>query len=302
MVAIIVLNWNGLNDTLKCLQSLIAVNYSNYSIFLVDNNSSNNEGKIIKEKFGSYIYLIQNKINYGFAEGNNIAIRHIMDNSVPDYVLLLNNDTVVHPDFLMEMVKLAETDSLIGIIGPKTYLFGSNNKFQLATVKINLWTSQTIFTGTGKVDMGQYDDIQDIDYCQGSCFLIKREVIETVGLLDPSFFVYWEENDYCLRAKKEGFRIVYCTKAKIWHKDWSRAKGPHTNVRINSHAVYYLSLNRFRFMKKHATTLQKITASLCYFGFELWFLSIIYLIYHHSVRGFKSLLKGSINGVRLLIK
>jgi cellulose synthase/poly-beta-1,6-N-acetylglucosamine synthase-like glycosyltransferase len=82
-----------------------------------------NDAQVLKEQFGDYIYLIQNEMNYGFAEGNNIGIRHILRKSTPDYILLLNNDTVVHPQFLDELVKVTEHDRSIGIAGPKTYLY-----------------------------------------------------------------------------------------------------------------------------------------------------------------------------------
>jgi len=300
-VSIIILNWNGLEDTIECLESLKKIAYPNYEVIVIDNGSVGNDAQRLKEKFGDYIYLIQNERNYGYAEGNNIGIRHVLKESTSDYVLLLNNDLVVHPQFLDELVKLAEDDCSIGIAGPKSYLYSSRNKLEFTTAKIDLWRGRTVQVGFGRIDSGQYDNVQDTDYCQGACFLIRREVIQRIGLLDASYFAYWEETDYCLRARKEGFRIVYCPRAKIWHKGWSKMWDKDRTSSLMAGAVYHLTRSTFIFMKKHARKLQIGTYLLYFLTIHFWVMGVHFLVRRRSLQGFASFLRGVKDGLRLLM-
>ena len=291
-VSIIILNWNGIEDTIECIESLKNINYQEYKIIVVDNGSSENEGQVLKAKFGDYIDIIRNERNYGYAEGNNIGIRYVLNKSMPEYILLLNNDTVVHPRFLNELIDIAEQDSATGVAGPKTYYYDNAMELQFVATKVNLWTGWINHIGVGEIDSGQYNTIRDTDYCQGSCFLIKQEVIQTIGLLDSAYFAYWEETDYCRRAHKAGFRIVYCPDAQIWHKT------PQTGYEAN--AIYYLTRNRFLFMRKHAGKLQILTFLLYYFSFRFILFTGHFLVRRKSLKSFKSFLRGVKDGVQLL--
>ncbi|MGP8012425.1 MAG: glycosyltransferase family 2 protein, partial [Halobacteriota archaeon] len=139
-VAIVVLNWNGKRDTVECLASLNEIDYSNYEILLVDNGSTDGSQKYFRAQYPE-IELIENEMNLGFAEGNNVGIRHAM-NGRADYVLLLNNDTFVHPKFLSELVRVAEGGSRIGFVGPKIYYQewrGQRDVIAFAGGCVNLW-------------------------------------------------------------------------------------------------------------------------------------------------------------------
>ena len=148
-VIIIVLNWNGLDDTLECLESLININYSNYEILVVDNGSDLNEYNILLKKYIDKIHFIRNNKNYFFSEGNNIGIRYVIKKFNPDYVMLLNNDVIVENNFLIELIKVAEEDCSIGILSPfiywyekPTYIQGGGEKirwFRIFSEK--LWTT-----------------------------------------------------------------------------------------------------------------------------------------------------------------
>jgi hypothetical protein len=120
-VSIIVLNWNGLEDTIECLESLRKITYPNYGVIVVDNGSEGNDVEVLKEKFGDYIHIIENDRNYGTAEGYNIGMRHAFESLASEYILLLNNDTVVDADFLIELVTVAERNGHIGMVGPVIY-------------------------------------------------------------------------------------------------------------------------------------------------------------------------------------
>lgn len=261
-VSIIILNWNGLEDTIECLESLKNIVYPEYTIILVDNGSANNESEKLKSLFGDYIDLIQNDKNYGFAKGNNIGIKRALDQYSPDYILLLNNDIIVHPRFLNELISVAVRKSEIGIVGPKTYWYSEPSRLQFTTARVNLWTGTVTVPFAGQLDNEQQNDVEETDYCLGACFLIKYPVIKRIGLLKEKYFTYWEETDYCIRARKAGFTCIYCPEAKIWHKNDNSFNSERT--------IYYYSRNRLLFVRENASKAQKCSFFLFYFLFDLW--------------------------------
>jgi hypothetical protein len=221
-VSIIILNWNGLDHALECLESLKKIVYPNYDVIVVDNASKGDDAKILRQKFGDYVHVIENDKNYGFAEGNNIGMRYALRTFSPAYLLLLNNDTVVAPDFLDELVKVAESSTEIGIVGPKIYYYdfeGHKDIIWFAGGKIDWWR-WWIYShiGTNDSDMPQYHHIANVDWISGAALMIKRSVIEKISFLDSSYFSGNEDVDYCLKARKYGFRNVYVPTARVWHK------------------------------------------------------------------------------------
>lgn len=336
-VSIIILNWNGWEDTIECLESLYQITYPNYDVIVVDNGSEDDSIEKIKEyadgeikvksnffeyssenkpiKFKEYTreeaergkekeienllsdkkhIIIKNEKNYGFAEGNNIAIRYTLKALNPDYVLLLNNDTVVDTEFLSELMKVGESDEKIGILGPKTYYYSQPNRIQLTWNKIDMWRGQVFLAGAGEIDRGQHNEIRETDYVPGSCLLIKRETIERIGLLDASYYCYWEETDYCMRAKSVGFRSVYCSKATIWHKISQSAS------RVTGLSNYYMVRNRFQFMRKYATKAQLLSFQLWLFCVELWLHSSLLLIRHRDVKALGAFYRGIKDGIKMI--
>lgn len=215
-VSIIILNWNGLDDTLECLESLTRITYPNYEVIVVDNGSEGNDVEVLQARFGGYVQMIVNDKNYGFSEGNNIGMRHALQAEV-EYILLLNNDTTVAPDFLSELVKVGESDSAIGLLGPKAYFYHEPDVIWFAGGKISL-LSRTSNRGYRQVDRGQYDKVDNVDFISGSCMLIKRRALESVGLLDAAYFFAFEDVDLSLRSLRAGFRNVFVPSSRIWHK------------------------------------------------------------------------------------
>lgn len=222
-VSMIILNWNGVEDTIECLESLKKITYPNYEVIVVDNASSGNDVEVLRERYGNYIHVIANDENYGYPEGCNVGMRYALKKGT-DYILLLNNDIVVDPEFLTELVKVAESDPSIGLTGSKIYYYYHPNRIQSAGGKIRWWLGDIEGYG-GEEDMGQYDDVAERDLVFATSCLIKKKVIERISFLDPFFFFGVEEYDYCPRAKRAGFKVVYVPHSKVWHK-WgaSRAK------------------------------------------------------------------------------
>lgn len=277
-VAIILLNYNGLKDTVECLQSIKRNKYPNYELYLVDNCSNGEDVKILKEQYTSfYDSLIEIKPkNLGFTGGNNFALRKLKNREDVDYFLLLSNDVITDSRFLSELVKVAEGSPNIGIVGPKIYYYdfdGRKDIIQSAGAKINLWLG--IFDGKGsqQEDKGQLDKISEVDYVGGSCLLIKRATIKEIGLLDERYFLYFEETDWCLRAKRAGYSILYVPRSQIWHKQGSSMR------ELPEIPTYYATRNLFWFEKKFANPFQL----LLFFGYYFiivfpWKISCFFLI------------------------
>lgn len=289
-VGIIVLNWNGLEDTLECLESLKKITYPNYKIIVVDNGSKGDDANILRSRYGGYIEVIANERNYGYPEGNNIGIRYALKRNV-SYVLLLNNDVTVDPKFLTDLVKVAESSKNIGIAGSKILYYDQPNVIQTTGGKINLWSGNIKNFGRCD-DYGQYDKLSDRDFVYGTSMLIKRSVIEKVSLLDASFFFGIEEYDYCQRAIKAGFRVVYVPQSKVYHKvGASRAKltnYPKTLAKISKEGGFLNWKYSFRLFKKH------LPAPLFILSFMLWG---IRLCSYFASRFMIHLLKGNIRAI-----
>lgn len=237
-VTIIILNWNGLSDTTECLTSLQSVTYPNFDVLVVDNDSSNNESKVLRERFGSFIEVLENSENFGFAKGNNLGIQRALDNSA-DYVLLLNNDTVVQPDFLDLLVDTAQSSNA-GIVGPKILVY-STDKISAVGGTIH-WFSRFI---TRHVTDPTHK-VTAYPFLTGCCLLIKREVFKKIGLLNESYFLYYEDTDFCMRTAQAGYTIVVDPKATIWHKISQSVK--HESAWYH----YYTNRNTLLFCKNNA--------------------------------------------------
>lgn len=232
LVYIIVLSWNGRNDTIECLKSLQQLTYPNALILLVDNASTDGTVAAVRSAFPRVEILVNEK-NIRFAGGNNVGIHHALRQGAK-YVLLLNNDTVVDPDFLNYLVHGAEQDTAIGMAGPKIYYYreprlraempaSSNFGVQARLIwsaggTIEWWKGWISHVGIREYDRGQYDTIREVDYLTACCVLVKREVIERVGMLDERYFIYGEDADWCVRARRAGYKLLYIPSSVLWHK------------------------------------------------------------------------------------
>lgn len=285
-VSIITLNWNGLEDTTECLESLKKVTYPNYEVIVVDNGSEGNDAQVLKEKFGDYIQLIQNDKNYGFGEGFNTGIRYVLANSQPKYILIVNNDVVVDPNFLDELVRVAEGDERIGIVGPKIYYYdyeGRKDIIWSAGGKIRQWALKIHRQiGENDEDLPKYQYVTSVDWITGAVLMFKSRVTEKVGLLNPWYFVGHEEIEYCLKARKHGFKIVYVPTAKAWHKVGVSARKLH---------ITYADPSSYYYLIKQSFPLYVYIYHLLLLPALLFRWALLYLIRHrdrHTLRRFLS--------------
>ncbi len=243
-VAIILLNWNNEQDTIECLRSLKKIEYPNYGVIVVDNGSAEASVAAIRGAHPG-TEVVENGRNLGFAAGNNVAIKMALQRGF-DYVLLLNNDTVVDPKFLSELVRVGESDPNIGVLGPKIYYYSEPKRIWFAGGAINYWTGRLYHIGFRENDVGKYDTIRDVDTVTGCALMAKRRVYEDVGLLYEAMFAYFEDSDFSVRAHKKGYRNVYVPTSIVWHKISSTAK------KLKDFQAYYNLRNWLIFMKRNA--------------------------------------------------
>lgn len=243
-VYILVLNWNGWKDTIECVESCLKLTYVNSNILIVDNASSDDSEVILRERFPD-IDIIQTGENRGYAGGNNFGIRFALAKGA-DYVWLLNNDTKVDPAALDEMVRVAKNDSTVGMVGPKILLYSRPEYLNCIGSTINLITGQPRLIGLGEKDDGLFDEIKEMDTLSGCSLLVSKDVVDAVGLLDEKFFLFYEETDWILRAKRAGYRMLYVPRARIWHKV-SASVGGHQSPLM----LYYMTRNNPLLMRQN---------------------------------------------------
>lgn len=240
-VAIIIVNWNRRADTLACLASLRQLTYPNVTIMLVDNGSTDGTADAVREAFPQ-ITVIELEDNLGFAAGNNIALSRAIAQGM-DYALLLNNDTEVEPRLLDALIDAAEQDPRVGIVGPKIYYYDTPTILWSAGGTIDWLRGTTAMRGLNSQDTGEFDQIQEVDFVTGCALLVRCSMLETVGLLDERFGMYFEETEWCVRAARQGRRIIYTPHGHVYHKvqPTDRDTAPYV--------VYYMARNRLLFLR-----------------------------------------------------
>ena len=245
-VSVITVNWNNFNDSAECLESLRKTTYPNFEVMVVDNGSVGDDVSLLKQRFGDSIRLVVNDKNSGFAGGCNIGIKDALARGA-DYVVLLNNDTVVAPDFLEGLVKVAQSDKRVGVAGGKVFCYELPELIWFAGGIINYRTGRTPIRGSGEADKGQFDKVVGVDWISGCFMFISRDVLQAVGMLDERFFFGWEDVDLCVRAARKGFKVLFVPESRIWHKGF----GVNKRDRLMGMPVYYATRGQFLFMDKH---------------------------------------------------
>ena len=241
LVSIVILNWNNQKLLHQCLTSVLCTNYSNYEVIVVDNGSTDGSSAMVRREFPT-VTLIENERNLGFSEGNNRGIRRSKGN----YIVLLNEDTEVDPNWLINLIEVAKSDEQIGILGCKLYYFQNRRIIQHAGGVIGKHAISG-HIGDGQVDTGQFDEIAYLDYVTGAAFMIRRELLDDIGLLDPIYFAYFEDTDICYRARKSGFKVVYVPSAIVYHH---RSASWRANS-VSERHLYLNERNRVRFVFKN---------------------------------------------------
>jgi GT2 family glycosyltransferase len=209
-VSCIVLNWNGWNDTVRCLAAIKESAFRNLQVIVVDNKSTDDSVEQIKTAHPDTL-VIEAAANLGFAGGNNLGIRHALADGA-DYIWLLNNDTLPTPEALSELVEKAVSDLGIGAVASVSYYCDSPSRVEAwAGAQVNLWI------GYGRNSTEPRPD-NWFHSLNGTSLLISRACLKDAGLLDEGFFLYWEDTEFCLRLRKRGWRIAAAPKSVVFHR------------------------------------------------------------------------------------
>ncbi|MBI2899308.1 MAG: glycosyltransferase family 2 protein [Planctomycetes bacterium] len=225
-VAIVVLDFNGKADTLECVRSLARLTYPSWRLYAVDNGSREPIAAEVRSILPDAV-VIENGRNLGFTGGNNVGCRRAIEDGA-DHILLLNNDTVVDPGCIEPLVREME-DPGVGMSTPKIYFYGEDRVFWAHGASVERWTGRSPHVGVYQKDRGQFDHVREVERITGCAMFVRREVFDRVGFLDDRFFIYSEELDWCLRARRAGYRLVVVKDSVIWHKghrDSGRAGRP----------------------------------------------------------------------------
>ncbi|MCJ7813647.1 glycosyltransferase family 2 protein [bacterium] len=288
-VAVSILNWNRKEMVLDCIQHIQKLDYPVQEIIVVDNASTDGSVEAVKEKFPN-VNLIVNDQNYGTIEGQNICLQRALDTDV-EYIYLVDCDIIVDAASLTELVKVADREDQVGLVGTKMLHYHQPDTILSAGGIIDFTQNVTRGRGVNEKDIGQYDWIEEVDHLWGGAILIKREVLERVGLFDPGYIGYWfNDTDLCVRVKNAGYKLIFCPFAKVWHK-------PHATEEQFSYRKKYLATrNAVRFMKKYATPVNWLKYTFFVFA-GLPYMFIRDLILHRNCGGAVGKIHGFMAGL-----
>lgn len=247
-VFIIIVNWNGKRDTLQCLHSLSKETYRNKEIIVVDNGSIDGSIKAIKEAY-PLCNVIAEQRNIGFAAGNNKGIEQALDLGA-DAVILLNNDTIVATNLISSFLSTA-SEYPNAILGAKIYQMDNPSKLDHLGGNWNSAAGNFDLIGKGESKL-HYTTSIAMDYACGCALFIPSSILRRVGLLDVNYFLYWEDSDFCFRARRLGHETRLCPHAKVWHI------GSHSMTTHSIQTIYFWWRNRLRWINKNLTRSEKI--------------------------------------------
>lgn len=262
LLSIVTINFNGYKDTCELIDSIKRYIQSvSYEIIVVDNASRQQEGELIKSNY-PWVSVICSTVNLGFSGGNNLGIKQANG----EYIFLLNNDTYVCDDHFDVLIKLLKENDRIGIVSPKIRFAAQPQLIQYAGfTSLSHITLRNKAIGYAEVDNGQFNSTYQTGYAHGAALLIKKTVIEKIGLMPEIFFLYYEELDWCTKALENNYEIWYSGLATVYHKE-SQSTGEASPLK-----TYYMTRNRLLYAWRHKEGLSK------------W-VSLLYLIIVVSLR------------------
>ena len=269
-IHLIVLNWNDKELSRKCLSSIEKVSYSNYEVLIVDNNSEDGSVEFFKQHFPNYD-ILSLKDNLKYAGGNNAAVDYLQPNE-EDYLVFINNDTIVSSDFLDHLIDPFLNDPNCIITVPKILFAMDINKIWYAGGLVNMWKGTIDHIGIRNFDAPRYSFMMETDYATGCCLCISYTDFEKLNYFDTTFNMYCEDVDLSIRAKKMNRKIVYSPKSIILHSV-SQSLGENSLKKIRNKLSGQVKL-----FWKHASGLQIITLTFHWLLFYLP-LGMLKLIY-----------------------
>ncbi len=294
-VAIILVNWNGLAVTKQCLHSLRALRYRSFQVIVVDNASSDGSAEMLPKEFPE-IVLLTADTNLGFAGGNNIGFRYAFQHHF-SYILMLNNDTIVEPDFLDHLIQYMERHPDAGAIQPRIHFEHDRSLIWNGGSKHAVWSGFLYTEDVHRKPSNRSLQLKKVDWITGCAFLIRTNVLQQTGLLAENMFMYSEDVDLSMRIKALGYTLIYHPQAVIYHiagmSNKTTTKGKEGYVHPLVH--YYNQRNRIWILKKYTPIYALPTVIICNF----FYISLI--IGYFALRGrfnkFKAVLKAVKDGL-----
>jgi GT2 family glycosyltransferase len=244
LVYTILINFNGWQDTVACLESCEGLAYEPNRVLVVDNGSTNDSVARLRGRFPE-LSLVETGRNLGFAGGNNAGIRIAMEAGA-EFVWLLNNDTVVDPAALAELVAACQEDDAIGIVGSKIHYMDRPTTLWFAGGEISPLWGWTRHRGEGGADTVQRSVPAEVDFITGCSLLARTDVIGRSGPMREDLFLYWEDVEWCTRTRKGGWKILYAPASRVWHKLGASTPGEASAVRWR-----YEGRNRMLYWRDH---------------------------------------------------
>ena len=247
-VCAVTANWNGLDDTIECVESLLAQTQPLTRIIVVDNASLDRDADRLVERFGTAITVLRNSTNLGCAGGYNTGIDYALSHLAPDYILAINNDVMADPKMVAEMVGATGGDPRVGIIGARIYYYdwhGRKDVIWSAGGTIHRWGLKLHRQrGDGAADGPEFDEPRDLDWASGAAVLLTPAALRDGGHFNTWYFIGHEDVELCLKASAAGHRIVYAPRAKAWHKVGASARKVGVSY-ADPAAYYYLIRHTF---------------------------------------------------------
>lgn len=313
---IVLVNYNGFEDTIECLDSLLNLNCKNFQIIIVDNDSTDNsvlkinktynniiiynkeeaiEGMNVEKenKFNNPIILIDAKENKGFAAGNNIALKYILNKNDFDYVWFLNNDTIVENTSLNELIIGINKYKNIGAVGSKILYYDNKNLLQNMGTKIKRRSffnlcEPIINLKQENIDNGQYDSDFEVNDIMGASLLVKKDTLNKIGLMPEEYFLYGEETDWNFNIQKNNYKLMTIYKSKVYHKKSNSTGGDLSDI-----TLYYRTRNQLILNKKYMNII-KYLMFLCFYSLK----RIIFAFLKLNKKQRQILIKGLIDGIQ----
>lgn len=266
-ISIVILNWNGKEDTIECLKSVQKCQIPSIrqaqdkkfkcQIIVVDNGSTDGSITAIKKKFPK-VEVVEIGRNLGFAGGNNVGVKKAIEDGA-DFVLVLNNDTTADENLLVHFIEALDNNKDVGILSPMIYFSQGyeyhKERYSKAEQGKVIWYAGGVIDwdnvlaanyGVDDTDIGQYENEREIDFATGACMFIRREVLEKFGMFNEKYYLYLEDADFSQRVKNAGYKVIFVPQAKVWHKV-SQSSGIGSSLND-----YYITRNRLLFGLKYA--------------------------------------------------
>lgn len=260
-VGVVLVNWNSAEETIKAARSVLASRAVAPRLIVVDNGSTDNSATRLRDALPTSDLLLASA-NLGYASGVNIGLRRILEYGL-DHAMVLNNDTTLYPDCIINLLEALGEEPAAGIAGPLIYYADEPQRIWYLADHHKRFLPVPVSLGRNQIDRGQFDRTLSADYVSGCAMLIRRPVLKEIGLFEERLFMHYEDADFCRRARKAGYGVLAVPSARMWHQV------SRSGERLGPRIAYYRSRNRVWFYRTHSVGLSRVYALVYVMSHEL---------------------------------